>query len=81
MDIDWQGRTASTADLDISYVRAGRGDPVVFLHGWPEFKRTWLHNVPVLADRFDCIAPDLRGFGRTRSKLPRSSGRCRKWSR
>ena len=72
MDIDWQGRTASTADLDISYVRAGRGDPVVFLHGWPEFKRTWLHNVPVLADRFDCIAPDLRGFGRTRSKLPRS---------
>lgn len=71
MPIDWTGTTIETADLDISYVRAGKGDPVVFLHGWPEFKRTWLHNIPALADGADCIAPDLRGFGRTVSKVAR----------
>ena len=75
MHIDWQGKTVATVDLDISYVRAGPADskPVVFLHGWPEFKRTWLHNIPVLGEQFDCIAPDLRGFGRTVAKVPRAA--------
>lgn len=73
MDIDWQGQTAATAELEISYVRAGKGEPVVFLHGWPEWKRSWLHNLPVLADHFDCIAPDLRGFGRTVAKISRTA--------
>jgi pimeloyl-ACP methyl ester carboxylesterase len=73
MHIDWQGRTLETSDLHISYVRAGSGSPVVFLHGWPEFNRTWMHNLPVLAEAFDCIAPDLRGFGRTVSKRRRGA--------
>ena len=73
MEIDWHGKTAATAELEISYVRAGKGAPVVFLHGWPEFKRTWLHNLPDMAEYFDCIAPDFRGFGRTASKITRSA--------
>lgn len=72
MTIDWNGSLIEADDLDIHYVRAGRGMPIVFLHGWPEFKRTWLHNLPALAAHFDVIAPDLRGFGRTRSRLPRN---------
>jgi pimeloyl-ACP methyl ester carboxylesterase len=71
MDIDWQGGFAETPDLLVHYVRAGRGEPVIFLHGWPEFARTWVHNLPVLAEHFDCIAPEFRGFGRTVSKVPR----------
>lgn len=71
--IDWTGQVAETQELSISYVRAGDGAPVVFLHGWPEWKRSWLHNLPALAERFDCIAPDFRGFGATVSKTPRST--------
>lgn len=71
MQIDWNGRIAETAELSVSYIRAGSGTPVVFLHGWPEWKRSWQHNIPVLADRFDCIAPDFRGFGHTTSKVSR----------
>lgn len=71
MKIDWSGRSVETPELTINYARAGKGAPIVFLHGWPEFNRTWLHNMPVLADRYDCVAPDLRGFGRTVSKVPR----------
>lgn len=71
MEIDWKGRTAETPELSVSYVRAGRGMPVVFLHGWPEWKRSWQHNIPALAERFDCIAPDFRGFGHTTSKVAR----------
>ncbi|MEZ5857253.1 MAG: alpha/beta hydrolase [Hyphomicrobiaceae bacterium] len=72
MNVDWHGTMAETAELSISYVRAGTGAPVVFLHGWPEWKRSWMHNLPVLAEQFDCIAPDLRGFGATRSKVARN---------
>lgn len=70
--VDWTGQTVETPELSISYVRAGSGEPVIFLHGWPEWKRSWLHNLPLLAERFDCIAPDFRGFGQTVSKAPRT---------
>ena len=72
MNIDWRGLTAETNDLTVRYVRAGAGAPVVFLHGWPEWRRTWMHNLPALSQHFDCLAPDLRGFGETVSKMERN---------
>lgn len=71
---DWTPRTLETRELSVSYVRGGAGNPVVFLHGWPEWSRTWLHNLDVLAPHFDCIAPDFRGFGQTRTKAPAAEG-------
>ena len=35
---------------------------VVLLHGWPEFWYTWRYQIPVLAEHFTVVAPDLRGF-------------------
>ncbi|MFQ5995117.1 MAG: alpha/beta fold hydrolase [Acidiferrobacterales bacterium] len=37
----------------------------MLLHGWPEFWYTWCKNILPLAQHFDVIAPDLRGFGDT----------------
>jgi pimeloyl-ACP methyl ester carboxylesterase len=45
--------------------RTGRGAPLLLLHGWPEFWLTWARCMRRLADRFDLLAPDLRGFGAT----------------
>jgi pimeloyl-ACP methyl ester carboxylesterase len=44
-------------------VRMGTGRPLLLLHGWPEFWLTWEPVMTRLADRFQVIAPDLRGFG------------------
>lgn len=41
----------------------GAGQPLLLLHGWPEFWLTWEPVMTRLADRFRVIAPDLRGFG------------------
>ena len=46
-----------------AFVRAGEGPPLLLLHGWPEFWLTWAPVMERLADRFELIAPDLRGFG------------------
>jgi pimeloyl-ACP methyl ester carboxylesterase len=44
-------------------VRAGSGDPIVFLHGMGTSAATWQRGMELLADRFTVIAPDLLGHG------------------
>ncbi len=49
--------------LNIHYLRAGTGDPLVLLHGWPQHSLMWRKLMPALAERYTVIAPDLRGAG------------------
>jgi pimeloyl-ACP methyl ester carboxylesterase len=57
----------------IHYARCGAGPTLVLLHGWPEFWLTWKPVMERLADRFDLIAPDLRGFGKSGHPNPAPS--------
>jgi len=39
---------------------------LIFVHGWPELSRSWRHQLPVFAALgFRCVAPDMRGYGRS----------------
>ena len=54
------------AELDgerIHYLRAGRGPPVVLLHGFAQDARMWRPLIAELAKTRTVIAPDLRGAG------------------
>ena len=53
------------AGLRTHVAQAGRGDPVLLLHGWPQHWYAWRGVIPPLAENFRVIAPDLRGFGWT----------------
>jgi pimeloyl-ACP methyl ester carboxylesterase len=44
-------------------VRAGAGDPIVFLHGMGTSASTWSRCMALLQDRFTVVAPDLLGHG------------------
>lgn len=37
--------------------------PLVLLHGYPQSHRCWRPAIPALAERFRCLALDLRGYG------------------
>lgn len=63
MPIELEHHAAQVGDVRIHYVRAGEGDPVVLLHGWPQTWYMWRKIIPALAERYTVIAPDLRGFG------------------
>ena len=56
-----------TNGVRLHYARTGKcvdgRVPLILLHGWPEFWLTWRKLMPLLADKFILIAPDLRGFG------------------
>lgn len=47
----------------LSVQRAGQGVPLVLLHGYPQNGLCWHRVAPVLAQHFDVIVPDLRGYG------------------
>jgi pimeloyl-ACP methyl ester carboxylesterase len=61
----WSHAYAEANGIRIHHVRHESGTALVLLHGWPEFWYSYRKNVPVLAERFDVIVPDLRGFGNT----------------
>ncbi len=63
----WTCHDVRLGDVTLHFLRGHRrqGPPVMLLHGWPEFSRTWRKNLPVLAEHHDVVAPDLRGFGRS----------------
>lgn len=47
----------------LNCVIAGEGPAVLLLHGWPQTAYAWRAVVPLLADRYTVVAPDLPGFG------------------
>lgn len=50
--------------VGIDYEVQGSGPAVILLHGFPDSRRLWRHQVPVLVDAgFTVITPDLRGYG------------------
>jgi pimeloyl-ACP methyl ester carboxylesterase len=60
---------------ELWYEESGSGLPVVFLHGWPHDHTAWTAQLSGLATHARCIAPDLRGFGRSTVAGPWSMDR------
>lgn len=62
-------RHAAVGDVDFFYREAGPADgPVVLLlHGFPSSSHQYRDLIPILADKYRVIAPDLPGFGFTKA--------------
>jgi pimeloyl-ACP methyl ester carboxylesterase len=60
-------RTAEVDELNIFYREAGRADAptVLLLHGFPSAGHMFRDLIPLLAERFHLVAPDLPGFGQS----------------
>jgi pimeloyl-ACP methyl ester carboxylesterase len=51
--------------MRVHVAEAGSGPAIVLQHGWPQHWYAWHAIIPVLAERFRVICPDMRGFGWT----------------
>lgn len=65
--VDWykDGRTEIINDLNVFFKRSGKGRSLICIHGFPssswDFEAIW----PSLTERFDVIAHDLIGLGKS----------------
>jgi haloalkane dehalogenase len=67
----YEKQRATVNGLEMAYVEAGEGDPIVLLHGNPTSSYLWREVIPALEGLGRCIAPDLIGMGDSQ-KLPKS---------
>jgi pimeloyl-ACP methyl ester carboxylesterase len=56
---------AEANGVRLHYLIAGKGDPVILLHGYTESSHMWLPLIDKLSKDHLVIAPDLRGFGQS----------------
>jgi len=60
--------TMYNVDKSNVYVNVkGTGQPILFLHGVPDTSEVWDNTIQNLSGEYQCIAPDLPGFGKTQS--------------
>ena len=58
-------RFASVNGVRLHYLTAGKGEPVILLHGYAQNSHMWRPLIVELAKTRLVIAPDLRGFGQS----------------
>ena len=56
-------RMAEVDGVKLHYLTAGHGPAVILLHGYTQTSRMWRPIMPLLAEKFTVIAPDLPGIG------------------
>lgn len=51
--------------VELDATVGGAGEPLLFLHGFPESRRTWRHQLAELSRDHAVAAPDQRGYARS----------------
>jgi pimeloyl-ACP methyl ester carboxylesterase len=60
-----QSRFANINGTRIHYLVAGKGEPIILLHGYAQNSHMWRPLIPELAKTNTVIVSDLRGFGQS----------------
>jgi pimeloyl-ACP methyl ester carboxylesterase len=64
-----QSRFANVNGIKIHYLVAGKGEPIILLHGYAQNSHMWRPAIAELAKANMVVAPDLRGFGQSDKPL------------
>jgi haloacetate dehalogenase len=75
----WRAVRAAANGIEINFVSAGTGPPLLLLHGYPQTHVMWHRVAPRLSERFTVVCPDLRGYGD--SSKPPGSGAHTEYSK
>lgn len=56
---------AESGDVKIHYVTKGTGPLLVMIHGFPDYWYSWRYQMPALAEHFQVVAIDQRGYNKS----------------
>jgi pimeloyl-ACP methyl ester carboxylesterase len=78
--MEFESHYATVNGLNMHYVTAGEGPPVILLHGFPDTHQIWRRQIPELAATgLRVIAPDLRDTARPICRRTSARMPCRFW--
>jgi pimeloyl-ACP methyl ester carboxylesterase len=60
-----ESRFADANGIKLHYLAAGKGEPILLLHGYAQTSHMWRPLIAKLAKTHTVVAPDLRGFGQS----------------
>jgi len=64
--LSWQDeieeKYIKTNGITLHTVIIGKGEPLILLHGFPDFWFGWKKLIPLIKDKFQLIIPDMRGY-------------------
>ena len=63
MSTEVTSHSVNVDGLNIHYLSAGEGDPVLLIHGFPTSSHLWRNVMPEIANTHRAIAIDLPGYG------------------
>ena len=66
----WHHRYAEVNGVKLHYVEQGKGELILFLHGFPEFWYEWKDLIPEFARDHHAVAPDMRGYNLSEKPAP-----------
>jgi pimeloyl-ACP methyl ester carboxylesterase len=69
-DSSISSQSSEVNGVKLHYLKAGHGPAVILLHGYTQTSRMWRPIMPLLAEKFTVIAPDLPGIGD--SEIPKN---------
>lgn len=65
-NLSWQDeieeKYIKTNGIKLHTVIIGHGEPLILLHGFPDFWFGWKKLIPLIKDNYQLIIPDLRGY-------------------
>ncbi|WP_317054951.1 alpha/beta fold hydrolase [Roseovarius rhodophyticola] len=67
--------------IEIAWSMGGDGPPLLLLHGFPQTRALWAKVAPQLANTYQVICPDLRGYGASGKPHPVSAYSFREMAR
>ena len=59
---DIEEKYIKTNGITLHTIVIGSGEPLILLHGFPDFWFGWKKLIPLLKDKFQLIIPDMRGY-------------------
>lgn len=59
----FETKRLSVNDTEVHLRTAGKGPPLLLVHGYPQTHIMWHKIAPQLAEEFTVVCPDLRGYG------------------
>ncbi|MHA2399665.1 MAG: alpha/beta fold hydrolase [Promethearchaeota archaeon] len=59
---DIEEKYIETNGITLHTIIIGKGEPLILLHGFPDFWYGWANLIPLIKDKFQLIIPDMRGY-------------------